>query len=142
MELNYSLEEIDGIAASFITQIAGFNTIAFFGNLGAGKTTFISTLCKKLGVVQNVSSPTFSIINEYKTPKGEFIYHMDLYRLRDEHEAREAGVEEYLSSGNLCLIEWPERAELLFEENAVKVYLEVISDKRRKMNLIMPVKNE
>ena len=102
--------------------------------MGAGKTTFITAFCKALGVESSISSPTYSIINQYNTVAGQMLYHMDLYRLRDEEEAINAGVEDALYSGNLCLVEWPEKAANLLPENTLNIYIEAVNDDERKIS--------
>ena len=94
---------------------------AFFGSMGAGKTTFIKAICYELGVNDIVQSPTFSIINEYKTRKGDPIFHFDFYRIRNTTEVFDIGYEDYLYSGNYCFMEWPELIESLLPENAIRV---------------------
>lgn len=102
----------------------------FFGEMGAGKTTFIQALCAELGVTDLVASPTFSIVNEYKSRQG-VIYHFDFYRIKNEEEAFDIGFEEYLYSGNYCFIEWPEKITSLWPPNYVKVNVMAISDTQR-----------
>jgi tRNA threonylcarbamoyladenosine biosynthesis protein TsaE len=137
MELIYSLDDIAKAAEKLITLTGQYKVFALNGNLGAGKTTFVQTICKKLGVEQNISSPTFSIINEY-TAKGNTIYHIDLYRIKDEEEAIRAGVEECLYSNALCFVEWPERALGLFPAETVNLHFEIISDTQRKLIIKVP----
>ena len=121
MDLEFTLDDIAEAARKF-WQEAGDRTIfAFHGPLGAGKTTFIKNLCIVKGVTSPVSSPTFSIINEYAYPGGT-LFHIDLYRLKDEGEAIRAGVEDCLYSGQICLVEWPERAHGILPENTVSAY--------------------
>lgn len=133
MEILYYLEDIETAAEKFTSLMKDHKVFAFYGNLGAGKTTFIRSVCKKLGVEENVSSPTFSIINEYRTSDNRIIYHIDLYRIKDEEEAVRAGVEESLYSNNICFVEWPERALSLFPAGFIAVYFEVISEVKRKI---------
>lgn len=123
MDSNFSLEDINEAATRFLEAINNQKVIAFHGEIGAGKTTFISAVCKALGATDKISSPTYSIINAYKTAAGEIIYHMDLFRVKDYMEAIAAGVEDCLYSGNRCLVEWPEKAAQLFKENTVHAYL-------------------
>ncbi|MDR1114823.1 MAG: tRNA (adenosine(37)-N6)-threonylcarbamoyltransferase complex ATPase subunit type 1 TsaE [Tannerella sp.] len=117
------IENISGIrqsAAEFITHMNGSKIFAFEGNMGAGKTTFIKALCEELGVEDAVSSPTFSIVNEYRSSaSGELIYHFDFYRINTAGEALEIGVDDYLCSGALCLIEWPEKIRELLPSGTV-----------------------
>jgi tRNA threonylcarbamoyladenosine biosynthesis protein TsaE len=102
----------------------------FYGEMGAGKTTFIKSICQALGVADTVSSPTFSIVNEYDSPHGP-VFHFDFYRLKTETEAMDLGYEEYLYSGNYCFIEWPEKIPNLLPENALKVVLTITGDQAR-----------
>lgn len=106
---------------------------AFRGQMGSGKTSFISALCKVKNVTETPGSPTFSIINEYNYSDGS-IFHMDLYRLKDEEEAIRAGVEEYLYSGEICLVEWPERAPGIFPDNSLGIILETVNENNRKIS--------
>lgn len=107
---------------------------AFHGNLAVGKTSFIRALCAIKKVKETVSSPTFSIINEYSYPDGK-IYHLDLYRLKDEQEAIRAGVEDCLYSGDVCLVEWPDRASGIFPKNTLGIFLEIQDEKTRKLRV-------
>ena len=137
MESIYSLSEIDIAAKKFIEILQIYNIFAFHGNLGAGKTTFIQAVCRQLGVKENVSSPTFSIINQYKTDNDEIIFHIDLYRVRDDEEALNAGVEEFIYSGDMCFIEWPERITFL-PADTVNVFIEPVNDTQRKLLCKLP----
>lgn len=125
MEVNFTLDTIKDAAEKLLGLAGNKKVLAFHGEMGAGKTTFIHALCEVLGVTGSISSPTYSIINEYTTTAGILIYHMDLYRLKDEEEALNAGVEESLYSGNFCLVEWPERAPTLFPANTVNITITV-----------------
>lgn len=128
----YSLDEIDNIAARIWQEAYEVRIIALHGQMGAGKTTFIQALCRAKKVSSSVSSPTFSVINEYLYPQG-IIYHIDLYRLKDEEEAIRTGVEDCLYSGHICLVEWPERAPHLFDGMALHVFVETINDYTRRI---------
>ena len=125
MNFNYTLDNINEAATLFLKAIGNKKVIALHGQMGAGKTTFVHAVCKVLKVNSNISSPTFSIINEYSTSNGENIYHIDLYRLKSEREAVNAGVEDCLYSGNLCLVEWPEITPALFPEDTVHCWIEL-----------------
>jgi tRNA threonylcarbamoyladenosine biosynthesis protein TsaE len=130
MEWTYSLEEIDKMACAFWANVPDNKIYAFHGSMGAGKTSFIHALCSAKKVTENVSSPTFSIINEYGYPGG-ILYHLDLYRLKDEEEAIRAGVEDCLYSGEICLVEWPERAPDIFPEDTLEIFLDIKDEKTR-----------
>lgn len=132
MVFTYSLSEINSAVSEILKLINIKNVIAFHGNLGAGKTTLISAVCRKLGVAEKISSPTFSIINEYTSPNVGNIFHIDLYRLKNETDAINAGVEDCLASGSLCFVEWPEKAPKLFEDS-FHCYLTTVNENMRKM---------
>jgi tRNA threonylcarbamoyladenosine biosynthesis protein TsaE len=134
ISFTYALEEIEKTATNFWNQVPSSKVIALHGQMGAGKTTFISALCRAKHVSSTVGSPTFSIINEYLSPEGS-IYHIDLYRLKDEEEAIRTGVEDCLYSGQICLVEWPERAPNLFDEETVHAYLETINHSTRRISI-------
>lgn len=125
-----SLEELDMLALKLISYTIEFKIWAFYGSMGAGKTTLIRKLCEKLGVIDNPNSPTFSIVNEYHTKKGDKIFHFDFYRINSLQEAFDMGYEEYFYSGNICFIEWPEKIEPLLPEKYLKIAIEV-HDKER-----------
>lgn len=126
------LSEIDGAAKEFLSQTSAHSLIAFYAPMGAGKTTFTTAICRALGVREDaVSSPTFAIVNEYRTAKGESVYHFDFYRIEKEAEALDIGLYDYLDSGCLCLIEWPENIEDLLPEETLKVKIEVLPDGAR-----------
>ncbi len=128
-------------AAKEFASLMGDETVyAFFGEMGAGKTTFIRELCRALGVEEDLAnSPSFSIINEYRSDStAELIYHFDLYRLESVDEALEIGVEDYFDSGALCLLEWPERIEPLLPDDSVKVTVTVNPDDSRTLTVETP----
>ncbi len=125
---------IAAVAAAFWQYADSQQVIAFHGQMGAGKTTFIHALCDEKKVTSTVSSPTFSIINEYSSPGGS-VFHIDLYRLKDEEEAIRAGVEDALYSGALCLVEWPERIPHLFPAGTAHVHIELLNDGKRRMTV-------
>lgn len=135
MDINFSLEGIGDAAKQFIGAAKGYRVIAFHGEMGAGKTTFIHSVCEYLGVADIVSSPTFSIINEYRTASGEPIFHLDLYRIDDEAEAINAGVEDCLHSGHYCMVEWPEKAPGIFPGKTLHVYLQTTGTNARKLQI-------
>lgn len=134
MDSIFSLDQIQQAAERFLADTAGRKVFAFHGEMGAGKTTFIHALCETLGVKDAITSPTFSIINQYESGAGTTIYHMDLYRIRDEQEAINAGMEDCLYSGNTCLVEWPDRAPGIFPEDTLHVCIEALDTNTRKLN--------
>jgi tRNA threonylcarbamoyladenosine biosynthesis protein TsaE len=129
-----SIDEIAQAARDFKAAIGDHRVIAFHGEMGAGKTTFIKALCAEFGVTDNVASPTFAIINEYLAGDGSTIYHFDLYRMETIADLQNIGVEDYFYSGNFCLVEWPELAEPLFPNNVLNVTITVLPDKTRKIS--------
>lgn len=133
MDYVFSLDELSQAAAAFIESLGDDRVFAFEGEMGAGKTTFISEVCRLLGATDDSGSPTFSIVNEYQGADGAPIYHFDFYRLESPEEALDMGAEDYFYSGNLCLIEWPDRLGTLLPEEAVTVRLTVEPDGRRKI---------
>jgi tRNA threonylcarbamoyladenosine biosynthesis protein TsaE len=135
MELRFHLQEIGTAAREFWRQFPTQRVFAFHGGMGAGKTTFIHALCSLKGVKDTVGSPTFSIINEYLYPGGE-IFHIDLYRLKDEEEALRAGVEDVLYSGELCLVEWPDRAPGIFPPGTIELRIQAIDRDIREIIVI------
>lgn len=118
------IEEIGEAAAKFIDEMGRNNVFAFYGKMGAGKTTFIKAVCEALGVTDVINSPTFAIVNEYLSGAGEPIYHFDFYRIKKEQEVLDIGYEDYVYSGNICFMEWPELIEDILPEDAVKVTIE------------------
>lgn len=128
------LRTIDKVAQKLINQFSDYRIFAFYGKMGAGKTTFIQSVCKVLGTEDNVTSPTFALINEYRNAQSDSIFHFDFYRIKDIDEAFDLGYEDYLYSGNYCLIEWPEMIEPLLPENIVKVKIEVCEDGARNIS--------
>ena len=131
-----TLESINEAAQEFLAAIGSHRIIAFYGKMGAGKTTFIKAICEELGVEDVINSPTFAIVNEYLDGKGEPIYHFDFYRIKKESEAYDIGFEDYVYSGNLCFMEWPELIEDLLPEDAVKVMIEEEDDGKRKVRTL------
>ncbi|MBN1463577.1 MAG: tRNA (adenosine(37)-N6)-threonylcarbamoyltransferase complex ATPase subunit type 1 TsaE [Paludibacteraceae bacterium] len=122
LEIN-SLENINKAAQEFFNCIGEHRVFAFYGPMGVGKTTFIKALCQIFGVKDDISSPTFAIVNEYRGIKGEQLFHFDFYRIKDEEEAFDFGYEDYFYSGAFCFIEWPEKVESLLPSDCVKVDL-------------------
>ena len=132
-----NLQDLERAADEFVPLMDDASVIAFYGDMGAGKTTFINALCCRLGVTEDVAnSPSFSIANEYRSDTtAELIYHFDMYRLNNLEEALDMGIEDYFDSGALCLIEWPERIEELLPDDALKVKLWVNDDDSRTMQI-------
>lgn len=126
-----STEDLERAAKEFLQAIGNQRLIALYGSMGAGKTTFTAALCKVLGVEDPVCSPTFTLVNEYRLPGGEMMYHFDFYRLKNSGEALDIGLYDYLDSGCLCLMEWPEVIEDLLPEETLAVHLEVLPDGSR-----------
>ncbi|MCC8117908.1 MAG: tRNA (adenosine(37)-N6)-threonylcarbamoyltransferase complex ATPase subunit type 1 TsaE [Bacteroidales bacterium] len=128
-----NLEALPEAARQFVEEMGDATVYAFYGEMGAGKTTLIAELCRALGVDEDeISSPTFSLINEYRSSTtAELIYHFDLYRLKNLEEAFDIGAEDYFDSGALCLLEWPERIEDILPDDTVKVEIRVNDDQSR-----------
>lgn len=133
MDAIFTLAQIRQVAAALWKEGKQKKVWAFYASMGTGKTTFIHALCEELGVRSAVSSPTFAIINEYRSPVAGTIYHMDWYRLKDEEEAINAGVEDTLLSGKLCLVEWPEKAEGLLPDDAFYIHIEALDEHTRRL---------
>jgi tRNA threonylcarbamoyladenosine biosynthesis protein TsaE len=129
-----SLESIREAAREFIQHIGEHRVFAFYGEMGAGKTTFIKAICEELGVEDVITSPTFAIVNEYSLADGDCIYHFDFYRIKKLEEVYDMGFEDYFYSGALCFIEWPELIEEVLPEDAVKVNITENADGSRKIN--------
>jgi tRNA threonylcarbamoyladenosine biosynthesis protein TsaE len=134
MNTNYTLGELPEIARQIIDKSSN-RTLLFYGSMGVGKTTLIKEIVKQLEVDDVVSSPTFSLVNEYETRNGENIYHFDFYRINNEEEALDIGIEEYFYNNDWCLIEWPEKVKNLLPLNAVEIHLSLNKDATR--NILM-----
>ncbi|MFD1629937.1 tRNA (adenosine(37)-N6)-threonylcarbamoyltransferase complex ATPase subunit type 1 TsaE [Pseudopedobacter beijingensis] len=126
--------ELAQAAQKILSFASGERIFVFYGDMGAGKTTLINALCKQLAVEDQTSSPTFSIVNEYKTPQHT-IYHFDFYRIRNQVEAYDLGYEDYFYSGDYCFIEWPERIPDLLPDNYIEVFIDVIDGEKRSIRL-------
>lgn len=138
MEWTFSLDNINEVAKEFWKATAGKTVFAFHGQMGAGKTTFIHAICDAKNVKDVVGSPTFSIINEYEYDcegTKKVMFHIDLYRLKDEEEAIRTGVEDALYSGYICLVEWPEKAPGIFPDDTVHVWIELIDSRTRRLKI-------
>lgn len=130
-----SLDNIEAAAKEFVNLMGDDTVFAFYGDMGAGKTTFINALCRVLGVEEDTTnSPSFSIVNEYRSDStAELIYHFDLYRIENLEEAFDIGIEDYFDSGALCLLEWPERIEDILPYDTVKVEIKINDDDTRQL---------
>lgn len=129
------LEDLDRAANRFLEETVGRPLIAFYAPMGAGKTTFTTALCRRLGVREDaVSSPTFAIVNEYRTGSGEPMYHFDFYRIAKPTEALDIGFYDYIDSGSLCIMEWPENIEELLPEETLRVRISVLPDGTRRLD--------
>lgn len=134
----FDLTNIQLTAQQFIKLFDRYSVFAFYGNMGAGKTTFIKAICEILGVKESVNSPTFSIINEYEAADGRILYHFDCYRINKLQEAMDLGAEDYFYSGKICFIEWPEKIEELLPDSTVKVNIQEVEDGKREIEISLP----
>ena len=134
MEISYSLSEIDVIAKKICDSLR-YPVVAFNGPMGAGKTTLIKSICKYLNFKENISSPTFSLVNTYVNSSNKIIHHFDFYRIESFEEALDFGVDEYLDSGNMCFMEWSEKISSLLNYPINKIEIKVIDNDKRKINL-------
>ena len=133
MEIIFKEEDIRQAAKQFAESMGENTVFAFYGKMGAGKTTFIKAVCEQLGVQDTVTSPTFAIVNEYEAAQGRPIYHFDFYRIKKVSEAYDMGCEEYFYSGHPCFIEWPELIEEVLPEETVSVTIEALPDGLRRL---------
>jgi len=130
MKKNYTLKQLPQIAQQIIEK-SSKKTLLFYGSMGVGKTSLIKEIVKQLGVDDVVSSPTFSLVNEYQSRNGETIYHFDFYRIHNEEEALDIGIEDYFYNNDWCFIEWPEKVKNLLPLNAVEIHLSLNNDETR-----------
>ena len=133
MEILFKEEDIRQAAKQFVEGMGENTVFAFYGKMGAGKTTFIKAVCEELGVDDTVTSPTFAIVNEYEAANGRPIYHFDFYRIKKLSEAYDMGCEEYFYSGHPCFIEWPELIEEVLPEETVNVTIEALPNGERRL---------
>ncbi len=133
--MRYELSEIDQAADKLLQDWEKFSVWCFKGEMGAGKTTLIRSVCKSLKIHEGVSSPSFAIINEYQSEDGLDVYHFDFYRLEDEKEAANAGVIEYFDSGEFCLIEWPEKVEGLLPDQYLEINIKLVGQNQRELRI-------
>lgn len=131
---NYSLENLTEVASELISSVRNKNLL-FYGQMGVGKTTLIKEICNQIGVLDPISSPTFSLVNEYQTSSNKKVFHFDFYRIEAEEEAFDLGIEEYFDTGDWCLVEWPENIENLLPLGAVQIHLTVLEDGQRNIQL-------
>jgi tRNA threonylcarbamoyladenosine biosynthesis protein TsaE len=134
MNKNYSLENLSEVASELISSVGNRNLL-FYGQMGVGKTTLIKEICQQLGVLDPISSPTFSLVNEYQTSKNKKVFHFDFYRIEAEEEAFDLGIEEYFDTGAWCLVEWPENIENLLPIGAVQIHLTILEGEQRNIQL-------
>lgn len=133
--MKYTLQNIKEATDFLLPYLQKYSVIAFEGEMGAGKTTLISALCKELGITSEISSPTFSIVNEYLS-NDRCVYHFDFYRIEEEQEAYQIGLEEYLDSGNVCLLEWAERVPSFMPLHYLQVKISVLDENTRMLQLV------
>jgi len=129
------LARLNSAAKELIGLCSDKKLFAFYGGMGSGKTTIIKAICEYLGAVDLVSSPTFTLVNEYLTKEGKALYHIDFYRIRKQEEVFDFGIEEYLTGESYCFMEWPELVEEILPEDTVKIRIEVDKDEKRKLTI-------
>ena len=131
-----SLDSIHEAAKQFIAAMEDNTVFAFYGKMGAGKTTFIKAICEELGVTDVINSPTFAIVNEYRSDEtGELIYHFDFYRINNIAEAYDIGIDEYFGGDGLCFIEWPQKIEAIMPDDAINVAINILPDGSRQIEI-------
>lgn len=135
MTIRFQEEDIQQAASQFVAAMGESTVFAFYGKMGAGKTTFIKAVCRELGVEDTVNSPTFAIVNEYEDRSGEPVYHFDFYRIKRLSEAYDMGCDEYFYSGRPCFIEWPELIEEVLPQETVRVDICELSDGSRQISM-------
>ena len=134
MNKNYAITELNQVAKEILST-AKNKSLLFYGEMGAGKTTLIKELCKELGIEDVANSPTFSLVNEYHTSKNEIVYHFDFYRIEDENEAYDIGIEDYFYGDAWCLIEWPQNIENLLPLESTEIHISVLENGQRNIQL-------
>lgn len=127
--------ELEQVASELVAMLSSYEVVCFQGEMGAGKTTFIKVICEQLGVQDAMSSPTFSIVNEYRDQEDHPIYHFDFYRVEKLQEALDIGAEEYFYSGDLCLIEWPDMIKELIPENHLEISIKLVDENAREITI-------
>jgi tRNA threonylcarbamoyladenosine biosynthesis protein TsaE len=138
LQTEFTIQNIHTVAKHAWEQYNQYKVWAFDAAMGTGKTTFIHALCDVLGVTDAVGSPTFSIINQYQMADGRTIYHLDLYRINDEEEAIQAGIEDVLYSCEYCMVEWPEKIPALMPADVLNVHLETVNELKRRITITIP----
>ena len=133
--IEFSLKNIDDVAHEFLQKVGNSKHFAFYGTMGAGKTTFIKALCKAIGVAGTVTSPTFALVNEYNASNNNRAYHFDFYRINKPEEVFDFGSEEYFASGAYCFVEWPEKAEIVLPKDICKVEIKELPNGNRQVIL-------
>jgi tRNA threonylcarbamoyladenosine biosynthesis protein TsaE len=136
MQIVFSLDELQSVVKQLLNTKSLKKIITFHAEMGVGKTTIIKEIVKQLGVNDNSSSPTFSLVNEYETSNGETVYHFDLYRLNSEEEAYDMGIDEYFYSGNWCFIEWPEKTPNLIPIDHASIHIKITDKGERELRLV------
>ncbi|MBT6082117.1 MAG: tRNA (adenosine(37)-N6)-threonylcarbamoyltransferase complex ATPase subunit type 1 TsaE [Polaribacter sp.] len=134
MNKNYTLEDLPHIASEIISSVTN-KKLLFYGQMGVGKTTLIKEICNQLGVLDSISSPTFSLVNEYNTSNKSKVFHFDFYRIENEEEALDIGIEEYFDSSNWCFVEWPENIENLLPLDVVQIHLSILDVGQRTIQI-------
>jgi tRNA threonylcarbamoyladenosine biosynthesis protein TsaE len=130
------LEDINSVAAEFIKLVGDKKIFAMHGAMGVGKTTFVKAVCEEMGVLDTINSPTFAIVNEYRTPSDNIIYHFDFYRIDDVKEAYDFGYEDYFYSNAMCFIEWPEKIDSILPNDTVEVHFAEEADGSRSIRIL------
>ena len=133
--IEMSLADIDHAAQTFLQKVGDRRHFAFYGSMGAGKTTFIKALCRALGVQGAVTSPTFALVNEYRAGANGMAYHFDFYRINKPEEVFDFGCEEYFASGGYCFVEWPEKAEIALPSDICRVHIRELSNGNREVSI-------
>ncbi len=128
--------DVEVVAKELISFVRQFRVVAFHGDMGVGKTTFIKALCKQMGVEDRVTSPSFALVNEYQTSNNVLIFHFDFYRLENPSELLDMGYEDYFYSDNICLVEWPEKASEIFPPQHLKIYMNEKPEGERTLRVI------
>ena len=134
MNKNYTLEDLPHIASEIISSVTN-KKLLFYGQMGVGKTTLIKEICNQIGVLDTISSPTFSLVNEYHTANSEIVYHFDFYRIEDENEAHDIGIEDYFYSDAWCLIEWPQNIQNLLPLESTEIHISILENGNRNIQL-------